>query len=50
VDTLDDGRGRKANPPAKFRKVNARIVLEFGQNMPSDGIEELGNIYGVCHM
>jgi hypothetical protein len=43
VDTLDDGRGRKANPPAKFRKVNARVVLELGQNAPSDGVEELGN-------
>jgi hypothetical protein len=50
VNPLDDSRRREADPPAQLRKVNARILLEFGQNAPSDGIEELGNIYCVCHL
>jgi hypothetical protein len=43
VDPLDDCWRRKANSPAQFRKVDARIVLEFGKNAPSNGIQEFGN-------
>jgi hypothetical protein len=43
MNALDDGRSGQPDAPSHLDKLNARIFLEFGQDVPSDGVEKLCN-------